>query len=224
MPTILNEVVSDSTMESRGKRTDVRRRVLQRTVKWAMDVFGSIVLILLLSPLLLAIALVLILDGSPIVYRRRVIGSKGEFDAYKFRTMRCDAEAMLAADPVLQAEFIKNFKLKADPRVTRVGSWLRKYSLDELPQLFNVLRGEMSLVGPRMITVAELQKYGPYRELLLTVKPGLTGYWQVRGRQEVSYEERVRMDVEYIENWSLTLDLSILLQTPGAVIRARGAY
>jgi len=96
--------------------------------------------------------------------------------------------------------------------------------LDELPQLWNVLRGEMSLVGPRMITAAELEKYGPHQELLLTVRPGITGYWQVRGRQNVSYEERVRMDIAYITNWSLSLDFIILLQTPLKVLRAEGAY
>jgi lipopolysaccharide/colanic/teichoic acid biosynthesis glycosyltransferase len=135
-----------------------------------------------------------------------------------------EADAMLAADARLHMAFTQQFKLKSDPRVTRLGAWLRKYSFDELPQLFNVLRGQMSLVGPRMITAPELQKYGPYQQLLLTVKPGLTGYWQVRGRQEVSYAERVRMDVYYITHWSLGLDLVILLKTPSRVMLGEGAY
>jgi lipopolysaccharide/colanic/teichoic acid biosynthesis glycosyltransferase len=135
-----------------------------------------------------------------------------------------DADAMLAADADLRAVFNQQFKLKSDPRVTRLGAWLRKYSFDELPQLLNVLKGQMSLVGPRMITAAELRKYEPYIGLLLSVKPGLTGYWQVRGRQDVSYAERVRMDVHYITNWSLVLDIKILLRTPMNVLRGEGAY
>lgn len=202
-----------------------RQLALKCAVKRAVDLLGALVMVFLLSPLLLLLWVAIwAVDGRPIIYRRRVVGMRGEFDAYKFRTMRWDADAILAMDPSLRAAFTENFKLKSDPRITRLGAWLRKYSCDELPQLFNVLKGQMSLVGPRMITAEELQKYGPYRELLLTVKPGLTGYWQVRGRQDVSYEQRVRMDVDYIMNWSLALDFVILLQTPAKVIRTEGAY
>jgi lipopolysaccharide/colanic/teichoic acid biosynthesis glycosyltransferase len=190
-----------------------------------MDCVGSMALILLFSPLFLVIALlVLAANGPPVVHRRRVVGPGGSFDAFKFRTMRTDADAMLERDESLRAAFNENFKLKADPRVTRLGSFLRKLSLDELPQLFNVLAGQMSLVGPRMITAAELEKYGEHKSLLLTVKPGLTGYWQVHGRQEVSYAERVRMDINYIRNWSLATDIQLLLLTPLRVIRGGGAY
>jgi lipopolysaccharide/colanic/teichoic acid biosynthesis glycosyltransferase len=202
-----------------------KRRLYQRVLKRAFDVLGSGVMILILSPLLIVLPVVIILrDGFPVIHRRRVIGSKGDFDAYKFRTMHVNADAILAADPALQAAFARNFKLKDDPRVSRLGGKLRKYSLDELPQLFNVLKGEMSLVGPRMITASELEKYGPCQKLLLTVKPGLTGYWQVQGRQNLSYDERVRMDVYYVEHWSIGLDLMILLRTPLRVIRGDGAY
>jgi lipopolysaccharide/colanic/teichoic acid biosynthesis glycosyltransferase len=201
------------------------RQSYEHFLKRALDALGSGVLICVLAPVLLAVALVVgISDGLPVFYRRRVVGSWGEFDAYKFRTMQCNADAILAADPKLRDAFARNFKLKSDPRVTRVGAWLRKYSLDELPQLANVLKGDMSLVGPRMITAPELAKYGPYQELLLSVKPGLTGYWQIQGRQDVSYEERVRMDVQYITHWSLGLDFMILLKTPWRVIRGQGAY
>jgi lipopolysaccharide/colanic/teichoic acid biosynthesis glycosyltransferase len=190
-----------------------------------IDIVGSGVILVLLSPLLLVLAfLIRLTDGSPIIHRRRVVGPSGDFDAYKFRTMVRDADALLAADPELRQAFSVQFKLKSDPRVTRLGEWLRKYSLDELPQLINVFVGQMSLVGPRMITASELTKYGVYRELLLTVKPGLTGYWQVRGRQNVSYEERVQMDMHYITSWSLLLDFIILLQTPAKVIFGHGAY
>jgi lipopolysaccharide/colanic/teichoic acid biosynthesis glycosyltransferase len=194
-------------------------------IKRMIDIVGSGVILVLLSPLLLVLAfLIRLTDGSPIVHRRRVVGPSGDFDAYKFRTMVRDADALLAADPELRQAFSVQFKLKSDPRVTRLGEWLRKYSLDELPQLINVFVGQMSLVGPRMITASELTKYGNHRELLLTVKPGLTGYWQVRGRQNVSYEERVQMDMHYITSWSLLLDLVILLQTPAKVIFGQGAY
>ena|SRR5579863_8702716 len=200
---------------------EFKRRLFKRLI----DVLGSCCIIVILSPILLIVAILVgLIEGRPILYRRRVMGGSGEFDALKFRTMRKDADAVLAADPELKAAFVENFKLKLDPRVTRLGAWLRKYSLDELPQLFNVLVGQMSLVGPRMITVPELEKYGPHKSMLLSVKPGITGYWQISGRQDVSYEERVRMDFYYISNWTPGLDISILLMTPVKVICGKGAY
>jgi lipopolysaccharide/colanic/teichoic acid biosynthesis glycosyltransferase len=202
-----------------------KRQAYEHFLKRAIDLFGSGVLLCLLSPVFLVVALLVWLrDGRPVFYPRRVVGARGEFNAYKFRTMLRNADAILAADAELRDAFTRDFKLKSDPRVTQIGARLRKYSLDELPQLVNVLRGQMSLVGPRMITAEELSKYGQYQELLVRVKPGLTGYWQVRGRQDVSYDERVRMDVEYITHWSLGLDLMILLETPLRVIRGEGAY
>lgn len=193
--------------------------------KECIDRIGAGFLIILLLPLLISMAFaVLIDDGWPIIYRRRVLGKYGEFDAFKFRSMKRDADAILARDEALRSEFERNFKLRKDPRLTRIGAFLRKYSLDELPQLFNVLEGQMSLVGPRMITPQELSKYGPYQKLLMTTKPGLTGYWQTRGRQDIPYEERVRMDVHYITHWSLGLDLRILFETPWKVIKGKGAY
>lgn len=208
-----------------GKHCRVAAKPLQRALKNALDFVGALAGMALLSPVLLVIALCVKLDdGGPVFYRRRVVGRKGEFGALKFRTMRPDADAVLAADPALRAMFETDYKLQNDPRITRVGAFLRKYSLDELPQLLNVLMGQMSLVGPRMITATELQKYGEFGELLLQVRPGLTGYWQVNGRQRVSYNERVKMDVYYLENWNLLLDLEILLKTPAKVVRAEGAY
>lgn len=163
-------------------------------------------------------------DGGSMLYRRRVVGQAGEFDAFKLRTMHVDAERILREHDRLMAEYMKNFKLKDDPRITAFGRLLRRWSLDEVPQLFNVLQGQMSLVGPRMITPPELEKYGPYRSLLLSVKPGLTGHWQVSGRQKVSYDERVAMDVFYIQNWSLGFDFKILLKTVWKVLKREGAY
>jgi lipopolysaccharide/colanic/teichoic acid biosynthesis glycosyltransferase len=198
---------------------------MQNRLKAILDIIIAGILVALLSPLFLFLGLLVLLDdGWPVIHRRRVVGVDGEFDAYKFRTMCKDAEAVLAADASLKRVFEQNFKLQHDPRVTRLGNILRKSSLDELPQLFNILKGQMSLVGPRMISPAELEKYGAWRQILLTVKPGLTGYWQVSGRQGVEYEERIQMDMYYIENWSLLMDLTILLKTPRAVLKREGAY
>lgn len=197
---------------------------LQRLGKRVIDLVGALCAIALLSPLFVVIALLVKLhDRGPTIYLRRVVGLRGEFDAYKFRSMRPDADAVLLANPALRRAFEHNFKLALDPRVTTVGAILRKYSLDEIPQFFNVLKGDMSLVGPRMITAAELVKYGKHRDLLLTVQPGITGYWQVNGRQMISYRERVGMDIFYISNWSLLLDFRILLKTPISVLKAEGA-
>ena len=207
--------------DAKLKSITVRARACKRT----LDLLFASSLILLLSPLLVLAGLLVFLgDGWPIIYRRRVVGKDGQFYAYKFRSMRKDADAILAANPALRDEFERNFKLKCDPRVTKVGRVLRKLSVDELPQLFNVVCGQMSLVGPRMISPAELDRYGPNKEVLLTLKPGLTGYWQVNGRQEVDYGERIRMDLHYIYNWSLAMDLKILFKTPYAVLKREGAY
>ena len=194
-------------------------------LKRALDIVVSVFVLVVLSPALLVIAaLVKIQDGGAVFYRRRVIGLNGTFDAFKFRSMHPAADAMLYADAAMRKMFEQNFKLKDDPRITRIGAFLRRHSLDELPQLVNVLLGQMSLIGPRMITTDELKKYGKYQNFVLSAKPGLTGYWQVNGRQEVGYTGRVEMDVYYIQHWSLTLDLRILLRTPGKVLKGEGAF
>jgi lipopolysaccharide/colanic/teichoic acid biosynthesis glycosyltransferase len=186
----------------------------------------ALLILALASPLLLIIAAAIKLTSpGPVIYRRRVAGRHGrEFDAFKFRTMVTDAEKVLDSDASLKQKFMVNYKLQDDPRVTQLGRFLRKYSVDELPQLLNVIRGEMWLIGPRMVTPAELDRYGAHRSKLMTVKPGMTGLWQVSGRQTTSYEERVELDMRYIDQWSAWLDVSILLRTIGAVFRAEGAY
>jgi lipopolysaccharide/colanic/teichoic acid biosynthesis glycosyltransferase len=138
--------------------------------------------------------------------------------------MVVNGNEVLDRHPDLKEELARNHKLKNDPRITRVGAFLRRLSLDELPQLFNVLRREMSLVGPRMISPEEVAMYKQFDMNLLTVLPGITGVWQVSGRSDVSYEERVRLDMYYIRNWSIWLDLQILFQTIPAVLKSRGAY
>ena len=172
---------------------------------------------------------------GPAIHRRRVLsyqswdGSQGEpalktFDAYKLRTMITDADEYLKRHPHLLESYKKDWKLQDDPRITRMGAFLRTTSIDEIPQLLNVLKGEMSLIGPRMITVPELARYGSDAPRLLSVKPGLTGLWQVSGRQELSYEERVRLDMVYVQTRSAWIDLKILLKTVECVLLRRGAY
>ena len=195
-------------------------------LKSMSDYVVSLMGIVLLSPVFLMIALLIKKDScGPVIYRRRVVGLYGRaFDAFKFRTMIPDAEACLGASPELQREWNETGKIQNDPRITPVGRILRRFSLDELPQLFNVLRGEMSLVGPRMITPAELSHFGRWQYNLLTVKPGMTGLWQVSGRSDVTYEERVRLDMHYIRNHTMWLDLQLLVATISAVLAGRGAY
>lgn len=194
--------------------------------KEAIDRLGAAALLAVFSPVLLAVAvLVWWTSPGPIIFRRRVIGLGGvEIDAYKFRTMVVDADRVLAGNPDLAREYESQIKLRDDPRLTSAGSWLRRLSLDELPQLVNVLRGQMSLVGPRMVAPDEIVKYGDFASTRLQVKPGLTGLWQVSGRQETAYEDRIGLDRRYIEEWSLGLDAWILLRTIPAVLSMRGAY
>jgi lipopolysaccharide/colanic/teichoic acid biosynthesis glycosyltransferase len=194
-------------------------------VKRALDVAGAAALLVLLAPVLAACAVLIRLqDRGPVFHRRRVVGPKGEFDAFKLRTMCPQADLILEQDSRLRSQFAANSKITNDPRVTPVGAILRKLSLDELPQLWNVLRGEMSLVGPRMITAEELKRYGEAGWIFRETKPGLTGFWQVQGRQEIPFEQRVQMDLYYVQNWSLKLDCKILLRTPLVVVRGVGAY
>ena len=193
--------------------------------KRAMDVVGALLLLIVTAPVVaVAAAAVALTSPGPLLHRRRVVGLGGrEFDALKLRTMVADADRILAENPELRAAFEVNFKLDRDPRVTPVGRFLRKWSIDELPQFLNVLRGDMSLVGPRMITRAELGKYGPQASRLTAVRPGLSGLWQVSGRQEIDYTDRVRLDLDYIDHWSVARDVAIALRTPAAVLRGRGA-
>ena len=204
----------------------VRLTGMENWFKLILDYSLTIPGVILISPILLLLALMVKLDSpGPVIHRRRVIGVNGqEFDAFKFRTMYINGNEILEAMPQMKAELEKNHKLKDDPRITRVGKFLRKFSLDELLQVFNVLNGTMSLVGPRMISPGEIEEYKKFNINLLTVKPGITGLWQVSGRSDITYEERVRLDMYYIRNWNIFLDLQLLLQTFPAVIKGKGAY
>ena len=204
----------------------VRLTGLDRTLKFLLDYTLTTLGMIVVAPLIMIVALIIKLDSpGPVFHRRRVMGVNGrQFEAFKFRTMYVNGDQILAQYPELQAELAATHKLKEDPRITWVGKFLRRFSLDELPQLINVLILDMSLVGPRMIAPAEIEMYDKWDINLLTVKPGLTGLWQVSGRSDVSYRERVRLDMHYIRNWSIWLDLQIILQTLPAVLKGRGAY
>jgi len=197
--------------------------------KRILDVLGAIVLAIVFSPLILAIAVLMRREGDSIIYKHRRIGRHGRvFECLKFRTMVPNADQvlreLLEQDPEIKAEWVRDHKLRCDPRVTRLGRFLRRTSLDELPQLWNVMRGEMSLVGPRPVVREELLRYGRNVRTYLAAKPGITGLWQVKGRNDTDYRRRVVLDTYYVRNQNLLLDLYILLKTTRVVLGGSGAY
>ena len=196
----------------------------------AFDIVGSAAILLMVLPFLLVLAIVMFVsDPGPLLFVHRRIGHRGRsFGCLKFRTMKVNGDEILrehlAGSHVARREWAETQKLRDDPRVTRVGLLVRKLSLDEFPQLVNVFRGEMSLVGPRPIVEAEVHRYGRFFEHYCMVKPGLTGLWQISGRNDTSYRERVELDVEYVGRKSLTYDVMLMIKTIPAVLFARGSY
>lgn len=213
-------------------RVDYAARVdfsIERTFKRLFDIVGALALAVIFSPVLIAAALGAVLWGQKFLFRHERVGRDGKaFQCLKLQTMVPDAERvlakLLASDPELRAEWERDHKLKDDPRVTPFGRFLRSTSLDELPQLWNVLKGDMSLVGPRPVTRQELLRYGRNAVLYTMVRPGITGLWQVSGRSNAEYRRRVAMDVCYVKKQSLVLDLWILARTVIVVITRYGAY
>jgi exopolysaccharide production protein ExoY len=206
-----------------------RIHLAQVAAKRTFDIIGSLLLLLIFSPLLAAIAIAIRVDSpGPIFFGHRRSGLAGrKFKMLKFRSMHPNAEQRLREDTELYRRYLDNdCKLppNEDPRITRVGQFLRASSLDELPQLINVLRGDMSLIGPRPVVDPELERYGEWLPLILAVRPGMTGYWQVLGRSTVMYPERAHMDIFYVTSWSIGLDLKILFMTIPAVLRQHGAH
>ncbi len=205
-------------------------RVYTSILKRVMDLILAITVLVLASPLLIVIyALLKVFDPGPAVFSQLRVGRDGRmFTVYKFRTMPLDAaerlENLLATDPTAAAEWAEFQKLRKDPRVTLIGSFLRKSSLDELPQLLNIIRGEMSVIGPRPVTSAEIHRYGADYPYYVAVRPGVLGLWQVKGRNRLTYAERVSYDVQYVKTWSIWQDLRILFWAIPAVLLARGAY
>jgi lipopolysaccharide/colanic/teichoic acid biosynthesis glycosyltransferase len=196
----------------------------------ALNQFGALIALLLLSPLFAYLAYrIWRVDGAPVTYAHYRVGRRGQlFRCFKFRSMVRDSEQVLAdlleSDPAARAEWERDQKLRNDPRVTSIGHLLRKTSLDELPQLFNILRGEMHFVGPRPVTVGELKRYGMNKRHYLSVKPGLTGLWQVSGRNNTTYEQRVRFDADYVERRNPLFDGWIVMRTVKVMVTRDGAH
>lgn len=210
-----------------GRMHQHRPSVIYRIMKRCFDIIISALMLVLLSPVFLIVALLIHHeDHGPVLYRHRRIGKGGQpFDCLKFRSMRIDAaEMMIRFTPEQRAEFAKYHKLKNDPRITRIGNFLRNSSLDELPQLWNILIGQMSFVGPRPITEVELEQYGPkQRAKYESVLPGLTGMWQASGRNNLTFKQRMYYDAYYVDHQSIWLDIKILFKTFSAVLNGEGA-
>ncbi|WP_374468810.1 sugar transferase [Phenylobacterium sp.] len=213
-----------------GTRIKVRKVPVDQALTEAMNVVVALLALVFLAPVMIAVAIaVYAQDGGPILFAHRRLGRNGRyFYCLKFRSMAVDAEqrlkTLLENDPQARAEWEKDHKLRDDPRVTKLGNFLRKTSLDELPQLFNVLKGEMSLVGPRPIVEAEIAKYGRRFHHYCAVKPGITGLWQVSGRNDTTYRARVAMDCVYAARRNVFMDFRVLALTVPAVLARRGSY
>ncbi|MCL6331917.1 undecaprenyl-phosphate galactose phosphotransferase WbaP [Pectobacterium carotovorum subsp. carotovorum] len=217
-----HEVMILRVSNSLAKRTS-------RFIKRTFDIFGAIAIVIILSPILVSLLYLVSKDGGNAIYGHERVGRNGKkFKCLKFRSMVINSQevlnSLLENSPEARAEWEKDFKLKDDPRITKVGQFIRKTSLDELPQLFNVLKGEMSLVGPRPIIEDELDKYAGDVDYYLMAKPGMTGLWQVSGRNDVDYDTRVYFDSWYVKNWSLWNDIAILFKTVSVVLKRDGAY
>jgi exopolysaccharide production protein ExoY len=214
---------------SEGYRSGRILNFVEETFKRDLDIIGSLVLLLLTAPIFLILAILVASDGGPVFFSHRRVGRSGvSFGCWKFRTMVVGAEDCLSEylryHPEARAEWDRAEKLAADPRVTPLGVFLRKSSLDEIPQLWNVLVGDMSLVGPRPVTESEMRdRYGAYAKVVASVRPGVTGAWQVTpDRNEIDYGRRVQLDVHYVSMWSVVTDIGILLQTMLLVLGRRG--
>lgn len=216
------EYASFQSLEDTSRLYAITKRII--------DIVGAIIGLILSSPLFLCIGIFYLFGDSkgPVLFKQIRVGKHGErFYIYKFRSMIVNAEEKLKADKELYQKYLRNnYKLEPheDPRITNLGRFLRKTSLDEIPQLINVLKGEMSLVGPRPVVEEELKEYGSEVSKFLSVKPGMTGYWQISGRSEVGYPERVDVELFYVEHQSLFLDIAILLKTVAMVLLRKGAY
>lgn len=200
-----------------------------QVVKRCFDFLGALVILIILSPLMLYIMYKVSRDGGSAIYGHERVGQNGEkFKCLKFRSMVLNSaevlEEILTTNEEVRAEWEATFKLKDDPRITKIGHFLRRTSIDELPQLWNVIKGDMSLVGPRPIIEEELVRYGDKAKYYLMTRPGMTGIWQVSGRSDVSYEERVALDVSYVKDWSFWGDIVILFKTISVVFNRSGAY
>ena len=202
------------------------KKVVYKAIKRVFDIIFSLIGLVLLSPIFLIISVIIKLDSKgPVFFVHSRIGEKGKpIGIYKFRTMVNNAEDLIKKfTPEQKEEFERSYKLENDPRITKVGDFLRKTSLDELPQILNILKGELSIIGPRPIVQSELDKYEDNKDKFLSVRPGLTGYWAANGRSDTSYEERMQMELYYVDNMSFKLDVKIFFKTIFAVLKKEGA-
>lgn len=205
---------------------DIPNRKVYKSIKRIIDIILSCIGLIVLSPVFLIVAIAIKLDSKgPVFFLHSRLGKNGKtIKIYKFRTMCDHAEDMIKNFTEEQKrEFQENYKLVNDPRITKVGNFLRKTSLDEIPQMLNILKGDLSIIGPRPIIEEEIEKYGPNKAKFLSVKPGLTGYWQANGRSNTSYEDRIKMELYYVDNMSLWLDIKLFFKTILVVIRKDGA-
>lgn len=228
---VMNATIEENTIAAKKETTHKQNKIVYRLVKRLMDIIGALVGIIILIPTSIAIYIarkILKEDNGPMFYEHLRYGKNGKmFRMYKFRSMCVNADKKLKEyleeNEEARKEFTENQKLKDDPRITRIGRILRKTSIDELPQVINILKGDMSFVGPRPVVDKEIDKYGENKEKFLSVKPGLTGYWQVSGRSNTTYEERMNMELYYVDNCSLWLDIKIFLKTFAVVFLKKGA-
>ncbi len=209
-----------------GEKT--RKKHIYPIIKRLFDIIVSGLMLIILSPVFLMLGLLIKLDSKgPVFYKHKRIGKNGEYIyLYKFRSMYTDSKERLEEllkDPKIKKEWEENFKLENDPRITKVGNILRKTSLDELPQLLNIFKGDMSIVGPRPVIDGEIEKYGFRKNKLLSVTPGLTGWWACNGRSCTSYEDRIKLELYYVDNISLKLDIKVIIKTVFAVLKRDGA-
>ncbi len=222
----MNGVSTD--FQSDGEMIEVRSGIIYRFIKRTFDFIISGLSLILLSPIFLLIAVLIKFDSKgKVFYKHKRIGKNGEYIyLYKFRSMYSDSKERLEKmleDPKIRKEWEENYKLDNDPRITKIGSILRKTSLDELPQLFNILVGDMSIVGPRPVIDDEIKKYGSNKDKLLSVTPGLTGWWACNGRSCTSYEDRMKLELYYVDHRSILLDIKVIIKTAISVIKRDGA-
>lgn len=214
------------TIPNKGMNEILRDKHIYKYVKRFLDFTLSLLGLIILSPVFLIISILIKKESEgPVFFKHKRIGKNGkEIYLYKFRSMVPNAEELIKKfTPEQMKEFKENFKLENDPRITKVGKWLRKTSLDELPQLINILKGELSIIGPRPVIAEELEKYGNNKEKFLSVTPGLTGYWAANGRSNTTYEQRMQMELYYVDNISFKMDLKIFIKTILSVIKKEGA-
>lgn len=222
--------ITNSSIKEKDKNNSIMNegnsKKAYNVTKRILDILLSFVGLIVLSPVFLLIGIIIKIDSKgPVFFTHKRIGKNGkEIGIYKFRTMHENAEKMIQNFTKEQMEEYKeNYKLKNDPRITKIGKFLRKTSLDELPQILNILKGDLAIIGPRPVVISELEKYGPNKGKFLSVKPGLTGYWQANGRSTTTYEERIEMELYYVENRNLWLDIKIFLKTFISVLKKEGA-